>query len=210
MANDAPPDPNEQIRLLTVRADQSESARADAESGLAAARRDVADREGKLATANERIAELEAKIAAGASAAESEAIASHAARADSAIAEVTRLKASIPALVSERAGLIARVGALVGNTLRLDSMSSRDLIAAGVKHLRPKEDIGPHVSEDYLRARFDSLYEARVQTANSMARATATTRVDSAPGPSNANIPDWREQWKLGAGQYATTKTKDH
>jgi hypothetical protein len=213
MADNTPPDPNEQIRLLTVRADQAESARAAVDSDLKAARRDAAERSAQLKTALERITALEAQIAAGASAVETEAIAKHVARADAAEAELARIKTEMPVLVSERAGLIARVGALVGSQMRLDSMSTRDLLAAGVKHMRPREDVGPHVTQDFLAARFQSLYDARAATVDSMARATAM-RADAAPtaapaANSKPNI-DWREQWKLGAGQYAATHRKEH
>lgn len=208
MAN-ASPDIQEQNRLLTVRADELEAARAQLNTDVQAARADADALRAELTTTKERVAALEAQVAAGAAAVETVALTEQRKRADAAELEVAKIRQSIPELVRKRASLVARVDAIINKGMRFDSMSDRDVLIAGIRHLRPKEDVGPHVSDDFLASRFDSLFAERARLVESTARATAI-RTDAAPSAPSAEQPiAWRDQWRAGAGQFATSHRKE-
>lgn len=207
-----PPDAAEQLRLLTVRADEAERTITEQRGRADTAESRAETHRADLVTANERIKTLEATISAGSTLVETAAVMEQRTRADTAERELGEVRAQIPHLVRKRAGTIAKTMAVVGPSLRADAMTEREMLCAAVRHLRPKEDIGNHVSQDYLERRLDSLVEDRTSHAASMARASATLsmRVDAAPAaPVNntANKPaSWGDQWRGGAGRFATRK----
>jgi hypothetical protein len=203
----APPDPKEQIRLLTIRADEADRTAAQRADALSTATAAAEGLRAELKTANERVAELQAKIAAGASALESAALVEQRTRADAAEREMTKLRDAQPVLVRARASLVARAQAVLGPTYRCDALSDREILVAGIRHLRPKEDVSEPVTVEYLAKRFDSLIEDRTAYGASLARASDVLipRADTAPRQQPATTP-WKDQWKNGAGQFATRK----
>lgn len=206
------PDPAEQIRLLTVRADDAERAAAERRDALEAATREREGLRAELTTVREQVTTLQARLDAGAAAVETAAVIEQRRRADAAEQELATLRNSQPSLIRARATLIARAQAVLGPDARADaltSMSDRDILGNAIRRMRPNDNIGPDVSEDYLRRRFDSLVDERTTFATSMARASETiaTRVDTTPAaPGRSPEVSWQDQWKRGAGQFATRK----
>jgi hypothetical protein len=207
-----PPDAAEQIRLLTVRADeanrlQSEhQIRADGEHAAAVGLR------AELATSQERVKALEAQLAAGYPAVENAAVMEQRNRADAAERGLAKFRAEQPVLVQKRAGLVAKANAILGDKFRCDSLTDRDILVAGIRALRPREDTGPHVEEAYLAKRFDSLVEDRTTYAASVAWASESMSVrNDSVAPITQSKPrvSWADQWKAGAGRYATVNRKD-
>jgi hypothetical protein len=210
------PTADEQIRLLTVRADEAERVATTRRDELETSRRDADGLRAELTTAKERIVALETEKAAGASAVETAALLEQKTRADDAESKLAELERTLPAKVQARANLIAKATAVLGAKFRADSLTEREIVVAAVRSLRAKEDCGPTVSYEYLTRRLDSLIEDRTANATSLARASTSlamqhqsqqsaARLD-APQP-NKQVP-WNEQWKLGAGQYSTAARK--
>lgn len=210
MANQAPPpDANEQIRLLTIRADEADRVASQRADALATTTSERDGFKAELVTAKERIGALEAQIAAGTAAVETAALLEQRTRADAAERELAQERSKQPARIKARAGLEAKAMAVLGHTYRCDGMTDREILVAGIRHLRPKEDVGPTVSDDYLTRRFDALIQDRTDRVASQARAVGVAppqmqRADNAPKP-GAALP-WRDQWQAGAGQFATRK----
>jgi hypothetical protein len=203
-----PPDAAEQIRLLTVRADEADRSTADQRRRADEASRAAEGLRAELATTKERLKALEVQIAAGTAAVESVAVTEQRNRADAAERELSQLRAKQPALVNKRAGLIAKANAVLGPKFRADSLADRDILVAGIRHLRPREDVGPNVTDEYLERRFDSLVEDRADYSASLSRASeviAHRREDTAIKPTAPKQP-WQDQWKQGAGRFATRK----
>jgi hypothetical protein len=204
MASTPPPDHQEQIRLLTIRADAADRVSAERQDALTAA---ASARDGALAeltTARERIKTLEAQIAAGTAAVENAAVQEQRTRADAAELEAQQLRDRQPALVARRADLVAKARAVLGATFRTDGLTERQILVAGVRHLRPKDDVGSTVSEEYLERRFDSLIDDRTAYGASLGRVSqiATPRADTQkPAPKG-----WADPTVAGAGQFATRK----
>lgn len=202
-----PPDAAEQIRLLTVRADEADRVASERRDAIERTTRESDGLRAELATARERIATLEAQAAAGASALETAAIGEQRRRADAAERELSELRSGQPAQIRQRAGLIAKAQAVLGPDFRADGLTDREILVAGLRRLRPKEDVGPSVSHDYLQRRFDSLVEERATYSASLGRASEalTIRQDAAPQPAKPAVP-WNDRWKSGAGRFATRK----
>lgn len=208
-----PPAPEEQVRLLTIRADEADRAMSEQRTRADAAVRDVEGLRAELATARERIVELNARITAGTAAVETAAVVEQRRRADAAEQELAQVRSQQPELVRRRAGLVAKAQAVLP-TLRCDGMTDRDIIVQALRHLVPKEPTGPEVSEDYLRRRLDALIEDRASYGASLSRASQTLapRPPPGPGPTNQTRSDelpWADRWKGGLGQYATNGRKD-
>lgn len=209
---DTPPaDAADKLRLQTVRADEAERLAQQRADELTTARRDVDGLRAELATARERVTSLEAQIAAGASVVETAAVAEQRRRADEADRQLAELRRSQPEQVRRRASLITRVQAVKGPSFRGDSLTDRDLAIAGIKALRPKEDTSSNVSDEFLLKRFDSLVEDAAAHDASLARASlsaVTHRHDGNNNRAPQPLP-WNDQWKAGAGQYATSRPKE-
>jgi hypothetical protein len=206
-----PADAAEKLRLLTLRADEAERLAVQRADELTTARRDADSARAELTTARERITALEAKLAAGASEVETAALADLKRRYDEVDRELTELKRSQPEKVRKRAALITRAQAVVGPKLRCDGMTDREIAVAGIKALRPKEDTSSNVSDDFLLRRFDSLVDDAMAHDASLARASRSAvvnRADDNTGPKPAPRP-WADQWKDGAGQFATNRPKE-
>ena len=212
-----PPDAAEQIRLLTVRADEADRVATEQRSRADSL---AADRDGlraELTTVKERLAATEAKIAAGTSAVETAAVLELRKRADAAERDLANARNEMPVLVRQRAGLVAKATAVLP-TLRADSLTDREILTQAIRHLVPKEPMGPEVSDDYLRRRFDALVDDRAAYGASLARASQTLAVrhDSAPAtraPEHQQRADqlpWADQWKAGVGEFATSHSKGH
>ncbi len=212
-----PPDAAEQIRLLTVRADEADRVATEQRSRADSL---AADRDGlraELTTVKERLAATEAKIAAGTSAVETAAVLELRKRSDAAERDLATVRNELPALVRQRAGLVAKATAVLP-TLRADSLTDREILTQAIRHLVPKEPMGPEVSDDYLRRRFDALVDDRAAYGASLARASHTLAVrhDSVPAPrapehqQRADQLPWADQWKAGVGEFATSHSKGH
>lgn len=212
----AQPTAEEQIRLLTVRADEAERTSVTRTDELAISRRDADGLRAELTTSKERIAALEAEKAAGAAAVETAALLEQKTRADEAEQKFAELERTLPAKVQARANLIAKAGAVLGTKFRADSLSDREIVVAAVKSLRSKEDVGATVSYDYLVKRLDSLIDDSVANVKSLARASTVLSAQHNPGATRLDAPaqnkqtvPWNEQWKLGAGQFSTSARKE-
>lgn len=205
-----PPDPSEQIRLLTVRADEADRIAATRHDALTTVTGERDGLRAELTTAKERVAALEAQIAAGAGAVENAAVHEQRTRADAAERELQKVRDQQPGMVRARASLVSKAQATIGPQFRCDSLTDREILVAGVRHLSPKEDVGPHVSSEYLTRRFDSLIEDRTKYGASLARASHVLSPPRAPAPhpAPAQTP-WADQWTNGAGQFATVNRKN-
>lgn len=201
-----PPDPSEQVRLLTIRADEAERAVSEQQTRADAAVREAEGLRAELTTARERITTLNARIEAGTSAVESAAVQEQRNRADEAERTLADVQARQPELVRRRAGLVAKAQAVLP-TLRCDGLTDREIIVQAVRHLMPKEPTGPDVSEDYLRRRLDALIDDRAAYGASLSRASQTLAPRQPPAsPTRVDELPWADRWKGGLGQYATTK----
>lgn len=205
-----PPDAVEQIRLLTVRADEADRGITEQRTRADVAERAAEGLRADLVTARERVSTLEAQIAAGTTAVENAAVLEQRTRADVAERELSDFKAKVPAMINKRASLMAKASATLGPKFRGDSLTDREILIAGVRHLRPKEQISADVTTEYLERRFDSLIEDRTNYGASLARASdvlAVRRTDSAPtGEVRADQLPWADQWKAGLGEFATSR----
>ena len=199
-----PPDPSEQVRLLTIRADEADRAVVEQQTRADAAVREAEGLRAELTTARERITALNAKIEAGSSAVETAALHEQRSRADEAERTLADVQARIPELVRRRASLVAKAQAVLP-TLRCDGMTDREITVQAVRHLMPKEPTGPDVSEDYLRRRLDSLIDDRAAYGASLSRASQTLAPRQPPAvAARADELPWADRWKGGLGQYAT------
>ncbi len=209
-----PPDAAEQIRLLTVRADEADRAVTEQRTRADSAERAADGARAELTTIKERMKVLEAQIAAGASAVETAAVIEQRRRADEAERELVRVRAQQPELIRRRSGLIARAAAVLGPTFRADDLDEREIVVAAVRHLRPKEDTSDKVRTDFLVSRLDALIEDRTNYSASLGRASEALTVRNDGGASSRSQPAqpqqkaaaWNDQWKQGAGRYATRK----
>lgn len=209
MPEPATPDIAEQNRLLTVRMDEATAEATRLRADAAAARTESDRLRAENATLKERCDELTSRIESGRLVAESAMVEEQRKRADAADAARAALERSIPDQVRERANILSRVNAVVGgNPLRFDSMPNRDVLIQGIQAMRPKEQISNGVTDEYLRQRFDSLFEDRSRYASSLSRAGGVSvRTDAAPADVNKPKPvAWRDQWQQGAGQFATSR----
>lgn len=205
-----PPDPSEQIRLLTVRADEADRIAATRHDALTTVTGERDGLRAELTTAKERVVALEAQIAAGTGAVENAAVHEQRTRADAAERELQKVRDQQPGMVRARASLVSKAQATIGPQFRCDSLTDREILVAGVRYLSPKEDVGPHVSSEYLTRRFDSLIEDRTKYGASLARASHVLSPPRAPAPQPAPAQTpWADQWTNGAGQFATVNRKN-
>lgn len=207
----APPDPAEQVRLLTLRTDEAERAVSEQRTRADAAVRDAEGLRAELVTARERITALNAQISAGTAAVETAAVMEQRRRADTAEQELAQVRAQQPELVRRRAGLVAKAQAVLP-TLRADGMTDREITVQALRHLAPKEPTGPEVSEDYLRRRLDALIDDRATYGASLSRASLALAPRQPSGPAKQTRADelpWADRWKGGLGEYATNGRKD-
>lgn len=192
-------DPAAQIRLQTVRADEAEKLASDRKLRVDELERKVSGLEAELGTVKERAQALETQLAAGAQAVETEAVLTERKRADEAEKELQKLRDTRDADIRNRAALVVRAQAVLGREFRTDSMSDDALCEAGIRAMRPKEDLKGRDSA-YLRARFDSLCEDRMRTDAGYARIQMPP-VPPAPAANPTDTPEgrakaWREQYK--------------
>jgi len=82
-----------------------------------------------------------------------------------------RADEDVQRLVRERVGLVRKVEAVLGPAFRGDALTDREILAAGIRQLAPAEPMGPEVSDDYLRRRFDALVDDRTNGVLSLGRA---------------------------------------
>lgn len=158
---------------------QSATTRANAET----LRADTA--EGKIAVLEGQIAELRALIAAGATAAETDAINRERTRADAAERAVAAFDETFAARVAERVAL-ERKATIVIPDLRMDNMTDRDVMAAVVKRLDANADISAGVADGIIRGRFLASTERHASHAQSIARVTEiamNNRQDASTAP---------------------------
>lgn len=209
--NAMPPDPAEQVRLLTIRTDEAERAVSEQRTRADAAVREVEGLRAELVTARERITALNAQISAGTAAVETAAVMEQRRRADAVEQELAQVRAQQPELVRRRAGLVAKAQAVLP-TLRADGLSDREIIVQALRHLAPKEPTGPEVSEDYLRRRLDALIDDRAAYGASLSRASQTLAPRAPQSQNNQARADelpWADRWKGGLGEYSTNARKD-
>jgi hypothetical protein len=199
-------DADEQIRSLKAQLTEAETKAETAEGKVAVLSSRADKAEQIVKTRDEQIVELETRISAGATAAESAAIATQAARADKAELEVAKNAERFDAAVKQRTSVMFRARAVMGEAFRMDGMSNRDIEAAVISKLRPKDDTGPTLSDDQIFGRFDSLVELHAVSARSLVRAgeSLTERTDSAEKNTDsreARAKAWHDQAKPGANK---------
>lgn len=164
-------DKDEQIRLLTQQVTETKAKLETASSDLKV-RTDERDATMARAETAEGIAkDRQARLDAGSAAAEGEAVKEKQARIDELERELADMRKDFPVLVRERATLVQRAQAVLGDAIRCDSMDNRAIWEAGIHRFEPTTKIDKSTSDAYLKARFDSLYEGRVQSAASLKRA---------------------------------------
>jgi hypothetical protein len=165
-----------------------------------------ADRaEGQVTTLAADVADLTSRIAAGATAAETEAIREQAQRADAAESKVLMFEERLDAAAQERADLIVDARTVMGDTFNHRAMSNRDIKAILVKRLDSKAEVGESVSDATLTGRLESLLDVHRRSARSLTRAETTitgnrreVRTDAADGETTreGRQSAWRNQWK--------------
>lgn len=190
--------PNQEEALRSLESQRAAAeARAVAAETLATEQRGRADQAaGTINVLQEQVAQLRAQIAAGAAAAESEAIQRESARADAAEAQIRTFDSTFEKRVQERVALLNRAAVVMGPEFRADALSDRDVMATVVKHLNASADISPATSTDTIRGEFNARCEQHAATARSMARIAETTAQTARVDARAANEDKRRNQWK--------------
>jgi uncharacterized protein len=125
--------------------------------------------EGQAKALRDRITELEALVAANATAAESDAVKAEKARADAAEEKVARFDATFRAAVQSRAKLEREACSVLGESVRLDDMTDRQIHEAVVTRLDASADV-KSANDDMLRGQYSVLIARSVANAASQAR----------------------------------------
>lgn len=163
----------EQIKLLQQQVTET-TARAEKAEGDLKVRTDERDAERGRAEASEGLAkEKQARLDAGSAAAEGEAVQEKQTRIDELERELADMRRDFPVRVRERATLVARAQVVLGDSVRCDAMDDRAIWEAGIVRFEPTAKFDKGTSDAYLRARFDSLYDGRAQSAASLKRASS-------------------------------------
>lgn len=163
----------EQVALLQTQLAEA-TARASTVEAELKTRTDERDAERARAETNEGLAkEKQARLDSGAAAAEGEAVKEKQTRIDELERELADMRKDFPVRVRDRATLVARATVVLGDSIRCDAMDDRAIWEAGIHRYEPTTKIDKSTSDAYLRARFDSLYEGRAQSAASLKRASS-------------------------------------
>ncbi len=185
------------LRSLESQRSEAEQRATAAEATAAAEklRADTAD--GKIIELEAQISELNVKIAAGATAAESDAIMSEKQRADAAEAQVAQFDAKFEARVNERVELVRRAEVIMGGEFRTDGLSDREIMASVVKRLDSGADVSNAVADGVIRGRFLAAADRHASSARALARVAEvtanTTRVDAAAEARKERRQAWRK-----------------
>lgn len=168
--NPAPADHSDALRSLEAQRAAEATARAEAETNLAESvlRADTA--EGRIIELENQIKELRTTIAAGAASVESEAVQREKLRADSAEAKVRQFDATYEGRIRQRVALERRAWVVMGDDMRMDDLSDRDIEETVVKHLDANADVSKGVPDGVIHGRFLALTERHGSTARSLAR----------------------------------------
>jgi hypothetical protein len=192
-------DKDEQIRLLTQQLAEAQSRAESAESNLKT-RTDERDTAVARAETSDGLAkEKQARLDSGAAAAEGEAVKEKQTRIDELERELSDMRKDFPVRVRDRATLVARAQVVLGDSVRCDAMDDRAIWEAGIHRYEPTTKLDKSTSDAYLKARFDSLYEGRAQSAASLKRASSdlAIRKDAAEpafdpfDPMNNGVGPW-------------------
>jgi uncharacterized protein len=194
-------DPKEQIALLQTQLAEATARASTAEANLKTRTDEYETLRGKVEGLESTKTTLQARLDAGATAAESEALAEKQTRIDELERELADTRKDFPVKVRERAVLVARAQAVLGESVRADAMDDRSIWEAGILRFEPTTKIDKSTSDAYLKARFDSLYEGRVTSATSLKRASADLAIRTDAKPSE---PDPFDPLNNGVGSWAS------
>lgn len=120
-------------------------------------------------TLNQRIKTLEADIAAGAQAAETEALRKEKERADAADDKLRKVEQRYQADVRARVTLVAQASAVLGREVRLDDMTDRQIHETVIKRLDASVNVSSE-NDDQVRGRYNTLLALASRNAESQAR----------------------------------------
>lgn len=192
----------EQVALLQTQLGEANARASKAEADLKTRTDEFETLKGKVDGVEGTNKTLQARLDAGAAAAETEAVKEKQTRIDELERELADMRKDFPAKVRERAVLVARAQAVLGESVRADAMDDRSIYEAGILRFEPTTKIDKSTSDAYLKARFDSLYEGRVSSAASLKRASAdfaSVRTDAKPSE-----PDPFDPLNNGVGSWAS------
>jgi hypothetical protein len=196
MATKNPADQTDALRSLEAQRADAESRATTAETSLAAESLRADTAEGKLLELEKQVEELQMQIAAGASAAEAEAVQREKLRADAAEEKIANFDATYEGRVRERVALERQAAIVMGDDFRMDDLDDRQVMATVVKRLDASADVGAAIPDGIIKGRFLALTERHAATARSLARVaevTATTQRADARAEAEAKR---KNQWR--------------
>lgn len=191
----------EQVALLQTQIGEATARASKAEAELKTRTDERDGFKAKLETAEGNLKQVQARLDAGSAAAEGEAVKEKQTRIDELTQELADIRKGFPQKVRERATLVNRAQAVLGDSVRVDAMDDRAILEEGIRRFEPTIKIEKTHSDVYLKERFDSLYDSRAASAAShkrISQETAVVRTDA-----RQSDPDPFDPLNNGVGQWA-------